>query len=258
MRRTFLLVGILLSILLINPTLAQTTQPTYSEHGGEEEKIGTSFTELFVADKLYVQDKGEWYFVLEGAYAKASDEKEYEASLEVIYGLTDTWQVSAEVPYVWINPDDGDDHNGVGDIELAIGYNFIQERDYAAAVNFKVALPTGDEDRDLGSGQFRYIPQLQGAMRAGPVELYGTVGMEFGDEHDDIFTYSVAAAYPIEKFIPLIELTGEAGNGEDVLYATPGVYWTGIEGMEFGLGVPIGITDDSADYQVILKFVFEL
>jgi hypothetical protein len=125
-------------------------------------------------------------------------------------------------------------------------------------VNLKVALPTGDEDRDLGSGQFRYVPELQGALRAGPVELYGTIGMEFGDEHDDLFTYSAAAAYPIKDFIPLIELTGETGNGQDVLYATPGLYWSGIEHVQLGIGVPIGLTDDSADYQVIFKFVFEL
>lgn len=243
----------------VAPSIAQTTQPTHDvpEHG--EDKIGTSFTELFVGDKLYVQDKGEWYFVLTAVYSKASDEKEYEGELEAIYGLTDQVQLSAEVPYVWVDPDDGDSHNGVGDVQLAVNWNFIEEKDFALGLSGTVALPTGDEDRDLGSGQFRYAPALLGALRvADAVELYGSIGGEFGDNHDDRFTYSLTAAYPINDFIPLIELTGETGSDEDVLYATPGLYWMGIEGLEFGLGVPIGLTDDSADYQVIFKFVFEL
>jgi hypothetical protein len=139
-----------------------------------------------------------------------------------------------------------------------VNWNFVQEKDYALGVSGTVALPTGDEDRDLGSGQFRYEPALLGAARLGEVELYGSIGMEFGDNHDDVLAYSLSAAYPIRDFIPLIELTGEHASDEDVLYATPGVYWMGIEGMEFGLGVPIGLTDDSVDYQVILKVVFEL
>ena len=254
--------GLFLVLSIITSSFAVAQQApapvAREEHHDHDSKIGTSFTELFVADKIYVQDKGEWYFVLEAVYAKASDEKEYELAFEAIYGLTDNIQLSAEIPWVFIDPDDGDNENGVGDLTLAINWNFIQEQDYAVGVSGTVALPTGDEDDGVGSGQFRYAPALLGALRAGPVELYGSIGGEFGDNHDDIFTYSITAAYPIDDWIPLIELTGESNRDADVLYATPGIYWMGVEGLEFGLGVPIGLTDDSDDYAVVFKFVFEL
>lgn len=247
------------SLTLAQPAPAPAPTPApaaHDEHG--EAKPGQLFTELFVGDKIYVQDKGEWYFILEAAYAKASNEKEYEFAAEVIYGLTDQIQLFAEVPFLIVDPNNDSNHVGVGDVSLGITYNFVQERNYALGLRGTVTLPTGDENRDLGGGQFTYAPAFQSAFRVGDGEIYASIGGIFGDNHPDLLTYSIAGAYPWRGFVGVVELSGLTGNHTDVLYATPGIYWTGHEGIELGVGVPIGLTHDSDDFQVIVKFVFEL
>src|SRR3954465_6199419 len=96
----------------------------------EEQHAGNLIDELFIGEKLYVQEKNEWYVILEGSYAKAEDEKEYEAAVEGGYGLTDEIQLTIEAPYVFVDPDDGSSHNGIGDVEAAVNWNFVQREDF--------------------------------------------------------------------------------------------------------------------------------
>jgi len=240
-------------------SLAPATQA--DEHGteqpGEQRNAGGLFPELFVGDKIYSQEKGEWYLILTPSFAKGSHEKEFELEAELIYGLTDELQLSIEAPYIVLNPDVGHQHQGLGDISLAVDYDFIQNSRMALGVKGQVSIPTGDEDRDLGAGQFLYSPEILSAFRFGEAELYATVGGVFGDDHPDLFTYSVAGAYPWERFIGVLELTGAHGRDSDVVYITPGAYWNASEKIQLGLGVPIGLTEDSDDYQIVGKISFE-
>src|SRR5580765_1652836 len=59
----------------------------------EEHKPGDLVLELFAGEKLYIQEKGEWYLIITPSFTKASDEKEFELEAEVIYGLTDELQL---------------------------------------------------------------------------------------------------------------------------------------------------------------------
>jgi hypothetical protein len=259
--RRGLTASFLLSAALYGTAFGQSAPPASAPAPAaaaeEERKPGDLFLELFVGEKLYIQEKGEWYLIITPAFAKASDEKEFELEAEVIYGLTDELQLSAEVPYVVVNPDEGSQHQGIGDVTLAANYNFLQARDFALGVRAEFVIPTGDEDRDLGAGQFLWTPSLLGAVRVGPAEIYASVGGQFGDNHDDAFLYTVAAAYPWETLVGVLEASGASGSGGDTLYLTPGVYWNVREGLQLGLGVPIGVTDDSDDYQIIGKVSIE-
>jgi hypothetical protein len=42
-----------------------------------------------------------------------------------------------------------------------------------------------------------------------------------------------------------------------VVYLTPGAYWNASEKIQLGLGVPIGLTEYSDDYQIVGKISFE-
>src|SRR6476660_5031639 len=98
--------------------------PVVAEEKKEEAKVGELTNELFVGEKIYIQDKGELYLVLEGAFAHTNDGKETELSAELKYGLTDRLQLSAEFPVERVNPDNGETHQGISDLTLAFNYNF--------------------------------------------------------------------------------------------------------------------------------------
>jgi Putative MetA-pathway of phenol degradation len=229
-------------------------QTREAEH---EEKPEQLINELFVGENVYVQDRGEWVGVVAGSFAKGSDEKEWELEGEVKYGLTDRFQLSGEVPLVYVDPDGEDSHFGVGDLTLAANYNIFQQDTWAVAIRNAFILPTGASSRDLGGGEFVWEPSLLAYARVGRGEIYGGVGEDFGDDADHLI-YTAAAVWPLcPRTVGVLELDGTTGGGEDTLYFVPGTYVHFGEKTQLGVGVPIGLTDDSDDWGVILKFIHE-
>src|SRR4051812_20108569 len=106
--------------------------PVLAEEKKEEDKVGELTNELFTSEKIYIQDRGELYLVLEGAFARTNDGKETELAAELKYGVTDRMQLSAEFPVERVNPDNGEQHQGISDLTLAFNYNFIQSDHFAA------------------------------------------------------------------------------------------------------------------------------
>lgn len=259
---------VLLAFLVAGPAMSQQfSPPTENKRDEEEELPGNRVNELFVGEKLYVQEKGEWIVILESAYDKSNDVKEFELATEVRYGITDRIQLSLEVPYVITDPDGGSTHQGIGDLEPAINWNFLQRDDLTLAARVAATIPTGDEDRDLGGGQFAWSPELLAALRLGKGELYGAIGAEFGDDVDR-FIYTIAATYPITRisaggisgtFNGLLELTGLTGGHEDLLYLAPGITFKSDHKplSEIAIGAPIGLTHDSDDFIIVARVVFE-
>jgi hypothetical protein len=246
-----------LSHLTFAQSVAPTTMPHEHSEDSEEPKAGHLVNELFVGEKIYIQDKGEWNLVITPSFTQANDAKETELSAELKYGLTDQISLSLEVPAVVVNPDEGSQHVGLGDISVGISYDFIQSDNFSLGFSSDFSLPTGDEDRDLGGGEFVWEPSIVSAFKVGQGEIYASVGGEIGDNHHDEVTYSLAGAYPIDKFVGLLELSGASTNDDTELYLVPGLFWHPNEKMEFGFGVPIGLTDESDDYRLVAKLVFE-
>jgi len=222
----------------------------------QENKEDQLINELFVGEKIYIQDKGEWVYVFTPSFTKAKDAKEIEFASELKYGVTDRLQVSGELPFSIVNPDVGHQEGGLGDISLAANYNFIQTDNYALAVRSDFLLPTGSERRMLGEGEFVWTPSLLSSFRVGKGEIYGGIGEEFGENHNH-FDYSIAGAYPWKRFVGVLEFTGFAGDGDNEIYFAPGFYVNIREHMDFGFGIPIGLTHDSDNYRLVAKLVFE-
>src|SRR3954466_14196726 len=174
--------------LILASLVLFTSLPVLAEEKNEEGKVGELTNELFVNEKIYIQDKGELYLVLEGAFARTNDGKETEASAELKYGVTDRLQLSAEFPVERVNPDNGQTHQGISDLTLAFNYNFLQSDKFAAGVRSAFVLPTGDENRDLGGGERVWEPQILTATQIGKAELYIGMGGEIGEDHN-AFTY---------------------------------------------------------------------
>jgi hypothetical protein len=85
--------------------------------------------------------------------------RQNEAAFQVAYGLFDRVEVGVESPLLTIfnTPDSiRPRQSGLGDINLSVKYNFLKHREKslipALAVVFNVELPTGDTNKELGSG----------------------------------------------------------------------------------------------------------
>jgi hypothetical protein len=85
--------------------------------------------------------------------------KQNTADFEIDYGVFDNLEVGIEVPLLTLL----NAHNtvplrtnGVGDTNISVKYNFLKEREHsrrpALALTINIELPTGDPNRQLGSG----------------------------------------------------------------------------------------------------------
>jgi hypothetical protein len=116
----------------------------------------------FVTDDVEVADKGK--FTLETANefdrlqpSSAPDEYQNSAHATLSYGLVKDVEISITGQFLaLISRESPRVVGGIGDTTLAVKYNFLKEKDGsrrpALAVSGFVQLPTGDEDRGLGSG----------------------------------------------------------------------------------------------------------
>jgi hypothetical protein len=258
----------IVSLLAPAQSLADELAPGEAHQGAShsEEEVhdaGALIFHQFVGEKIYIQGQGELYVVLEAAYGKGNGERELELAAELSIGVTDRMQIVAEVPFVLVDPDDGSQRNGVGDITVGFQYNLVQGPDFSFGVRSGFVIPSGDEDRDLGGGQFVWEPNLLGALRIGQSEIYAAVGAEVhtgnGDPNrdPDAFTYTIAGAYPWRQLIGFIELAGTVSADASELYLAPGLWWDVADFLQAGIGVPIGLTGDSVDVQISTLFVFE-
>jgi hypothetical protein len=82
------------------------------------------------------------------------------AAIGVTMGLTDSLDVVLNVPYLWFSVDGNDarlDHaSGLSDINLDVKWRFLDKDGWALAVKSGIGLPSGDEDKGLGSGHTHY------------------------------------------------------------------------------------------------------
>jgi hypothetical protein len=85
--------------------------------------------------------------------------RQNEAAFELAYGLFDRVEVGVESPMLTIfnTPDSIPPRQaGLGDINLSLKYNFLKHREKsripALAIVFNLELPTGNTERELGSG----------------------------------------------------------------------------------------------------------
>jgi hypothetical protein len=85
--------------------------------------------------------------------------KQNTADFELDYGVLDNLEVGVEAPLLTIMNARGTvprNLTGIGDTNVSVKYNFLREREHsrrpALAIAFNLELPTGDANRQLGSG----------------------------------------------------------------------------------------------------------
>ena len=210
-----------------------------------------------------------------------------EASLALRAGLPWSMQAEIRVPYVWANEDrttlsasrESDSVSGLGDIELALAKQFLDERRGRPAVlgslNWKSV--TGEHELGRlspGSG----FPQLQGAltavMRQDPLVFFGTASYAHVFKRDrggaevnpgdsiGLKVGSILAASPETSLRAAFDFTrtsrarvgGASVAGSD---ATVGIVEIGLATLLTGktlldVELGIGVTPDAPDFRVRL------
>lgn len=118
----------------------------------------------FVTDDADVTPKGHFHFEFSNEFDLLQREsfpslKQNTADFELDYGLFERLELGIAAPLLTIMNDAGTSPRtvtGIGDINISAKYNFLRERENsrrpALAIALNLELPTGDAERQLGSG----------------------------------------------------------------------------------------------------------
>lgn len=180
------------------------------------------------------------------------------------YGLNDRLDAGFEIPFVRINPVDGDSEKGLGDIVLRMKYRLIDESNSGPSLLVKPTfkIPTGDEDKGLGSGKSDAGILLVLSKSFGNFVTYLNTGYNMLDLPKDKFwndnTVFLGLGFSQSvnaKFTLLGELTYEPNfnskRSDDPFDVVWGVAYNLNATTTLDVALRSGLTDASQDYSVI-------
>jgi hypothetical protein len=120
-----------------------------------------------------------WEFYL--ASHSSHEEGGWEATaphVEVNYGPASNLHLHFQMPVAFVSPSNGTSHYGLGDLEVGFKYRFIQESKSTPQVGIfpLIEVPTGNKDKELGSGEIQVFLPLWIQKTIGKFTTYGGGG----------------------------------------------------------------------------------
>ncbi|HTS16751.1 MAG TPA: transporter [Verrucomicrobiae bacterium] len=221
--------------------------------------------ELAIARSVVIQDADELESTFTFQYAKAQPREAYTADAEFEYGLTDRWEIDADVPYEFLRPKNETGADGIGDVEAAVRYGVIPvgKEPVALTAGLGLRIPTGDRTRDLGEGRLTLEPFFTASTWLGPCNVQFNGGWaravtNSGKDPKNDFEYNAAVLYPLKRWYVGVEGDGESDSDTTTYYVTPELIWRPMKPLELLVATPLGITRESADYGVVAIVSLEL
>ncbi len=213
--------------------------------------------ELPLSETAFAQERGELQITFGTTlFDEADDGDRTTTSLGLEYGVGDALQLSIELPYAFVRSGEGN-LRGIGDVRMGVLATVVETESSIFSAALEVGLPSGDESDELGEGQLEWEPSLRYASAFGEGQLHLGLAGEFSDGASGLAT-SAAFVRPVGAFAAVLEFSGSIGNGEKTAFFSPGLVFEGPGGIEAGLGLPLGLTAESADWGISAWLVIEL
>ncbi|MBL28930.1 MAG: hypothetical protein CMM50_15415 [Rhodospirillaceae bacterium] len=181
---------------------------------------------------------------------------EVEGEVKIVEGLS----VSVQVPYTFIDPDNGPQSSAFDNVEIAVKFAHTPTRDLLIGGGLEVELPTGDEEEDVGDVRAVGIaPYLDAGIRFGRAELVGFLFFEVpmnesdaeADEVDLEIGYNLSFSYAVtDRLWGFVEFDGShVAIGEEektVVNLSPGVRFApfGTPDVQLAASVGFPLTED--------------
>ena len=225
--------------------------------------------------------------LLDYRFTSADEETEMEVEAELEWAFTRRIGMVFEVPFVQVNPEEGNTEEGIGDIAFAPRVLLAETERMILAASLEVSLPTGSESKGLGGEEASVGPSVATWVDLGRwVTFTAAVGTEHGLESgDSALTYGAALIYTFKgpaffagsehahghhvHFPPgmtslIAELTGERAlsgdaDGEDVHALLLGISYTLSGDLEVrgGYEMPLG-SPEAFDYSFVIGLIYHL
>ena len=206
---------------------------------------------------------GVWEINLAFAVERFPDEKLYEAPLlDINYGVGERIQLKFQVPWVFLDSDEGGSKNGLGNSQVGVKWRFFDQEtefiDMSVYPQFSFNNPTSSADRGtVEEGTDLFLP-IELERDFGWFSLNPEIGFLFKEEGGDEWAYGLALGYEAFEELELIgEVRGEADDGlnKHRVVFNLGLRWEFSKHVGFLLSGGRGFRGSLADEPELLSYV---
>jgi hypothetical protein len=194
------------------------------------------------------------------------------------YGLRDDLDIALGGNHLRFRVTDNgvvtEEASGTSDSTVELKWRFYEKDDFKLALKPGVSLPTGDENRGLGTGRASWGVNLIADLEAGPWMWLANVAytrlrfrqpQDEADTRSDLWRVSAGAAYAVRDDVRLLgELgvrTNEARNdpfqpGKNGQFAALGVIYSPGKNIDLDVGVRKGLNNAEPDTVLLIGATF--
>lgn len=217
------------AITVLSPVSAFSQAPAKQSQGS----MPTYVEELFRSEAVRNEEKGELQTTLA---TEAFRKNGADAQLEFEYGLTQRWQLSAEVPYGFRTATQAEEPFGWSTVSVGTEYQLVRSsHPFALTAGLGVNLPINSR------GEFAWEPELLAAKQLGRVQLHASFLAELANDSHE-YEYNIASVINLHTtWFPTLEFNGRrTDSGANLFYLTSGIYRHFHHRMEAGAAVSAG------------------
>lgn len=225
-----------------------------------------------ITDDSGTQGKGKFQLELNGQYdwdKETSDGVTVRstggtAAAILSYGIVDHADLVLSLPCRWgkIKEDDLEIYNekGFSDTVLEVKWRFFEKEGLGLALKPGIRFPTGNHEKNLGSGKIGGHFFLIGSQEFGPWAFHANLGYIRNenklDERKDIWHVSLATTREVVKNVRLVANVGQERNPEDSGKNDPafligGVIYSVSENVDLDCGLKFGLNSSETDVSVL-------
>ena len=229
---------------------------------------GTAFAfHPLITDDTGTQGKGKYQFEANGQYGRDNNRGTIQnttpTATTLTYGVSDPVDVSIGIPYQFTRTKDAQGtthHDGFGDAGISVKWRFYEKEDLSFAIKPSITFPTGDKDRQLGTGRPTYSLFFITTKEAKPWAFHfnaGYIGNENKlDQRVPLWHASVAAEVEAVKGLKLVANTGiqrntDKGSHTDPAFLLGGVVYSLTDSIDIDAGYKYGLTRTEVDHTVL-------
>ncbi len=190
-----------------------------------------------ITDDAGTQGKVRFQLEVNGEYGHKNNDNVVEDCTEMAaaltYGINDHLDVNVSFPYRLIRREDSGTttENGISDTALALKWRFYEKNGLSFAVKPGVTLPSGNDERCLGSGRVTYSMFFITTKEVAPCAIHLNFGYKRNnnkiEERDDLWHASLAGEIKIRN-LKIVANVGMERNSDKCSCIDPSFILAGM------------------------------
>lgn len=220
-----------------------------------------------ITDDTSTQGKGKFQLEMNGEFAHEADNGLKADTTEVAailsYGALDNLDIILGAPFQWLRLKENGDtasESGLSDVSLEVKWRFFEKEKFSLALKPGVSLPTGDNEKGLGSGKVNFSAFFIATWHAEPFSVHANLGYLHNendvDERRNLWHSSVGIEYAVTEKVKLVGNIGIEQNTDRNINTHPAFILGGLicslsEHVDMDFGIKAGLNEPETDYAIL-------